>query len=62
MALNAEVLTSYKKIDEAYIDELLKLQRQLFLGSKQNLRCQRGERSVNDLVCNINGSMGCRCS
>ena len=24
MALNAEVLTSYKKIDEAYIDELLK--------------------------------------
>ena len=37
------------------------LQRQLFLGSKQNLRCQRGERSVNDLVCNINGSMGCRC-
>ena len=23
MALNAEVLTSYKKIDEAYIDELL---------------------------------------
>ena len=38
------------------------LQRQLFLGSKQNLRCQRGERSVNDLVCNINGSMGCRCS
>ena len=29
---------------------------------KQNLRCQpKGERSVNDLVCNINGSMGCRC-
>ena len=24
MVLNAEVLTSYKKIDEAYIDELLK--------------------------------------
>ena len=24
MALNAEVLTSYKQIDEAYIDELLK--------------------------------------
>ena len=24
MTLNAEVLTSYKQIDEAYIDELLK--------------------------------------
>ena len=26
MTLNAEVLTSYKQIDEAYIDELLKIE------------------------------------